>query len=178
MRMLQILPATLDHLPEITAIFSHHILNGTGSFHLSPPSLEEMKEKWIELQNLNHPWLVALEQSSQKVLGFCYASDFRKKEAFKHTLEDTIYIHPDERQRGIGKALLGALVDQCRALGYAQLVAVIGDSKNTGSIALHESLGFEHRGVLTGVGLKKGQWLDVVFMQLSLSAQAPSSPPP
>jgi phosphinothricin acetyltransferase len=166
--MLQIKPATLEHLPEITSIFSHHVLNGTGSFHIAPPSLGEMQDKWHELQNLHHPWLVAVEISSQKVLGFCYASDFRKKEAFKNTLEDTIYIHPQETRKGIGKSLLLALVAQCKALGYAQLVAVIGDSKNQSSIALHQSVGFEHRGILREVGMKHGQWLDIVLMQLSL----------
>jgi phosphinothricin acetyltransferase len=174
--MLQIKPATLEHLPEITAIFAHHVLNGTGSFHISPPSLREMENKWRELQELDHPWLVALEISSQKVLGFCYASDFRKKEAFKNTLEDTIYVHPHERQKGIGKALLTALVAQCKALGYAQLVAVIGDSRNESSIALHRNLGFEHSGLLRGVGHKHGQWLDIVFMQLALKRPEPTQP--
>ncbi len=166
--MLQIKPASLEHIPEITRIFAHHIQTGTGSFHITPPSALEMQQKWHELQAMQHPWLVSVENSTQKVLGFCYASDFRKKEAFQSTLEDSIYIHPDHLHQGIGKALLGALIKQCKTLGFEQLLAVIGDANNQGSIALHASLGFAHCGILKKVGKKQGTRLDIVLMQLAL----------
>jgi phosphinothricin acetyltransferase len=166
--MLQIKPATLEHIPEITRIFAHHIQTGTGSFHITPPSLLEMQQKWHELQDRQHPWLVGVENSTQKIVGFCYASDFRKKEAFQFTLEDTIYVHPDHLHQGIGKALLGALINQCKTLGFEQLVAVIGDASNQGSIALHTSQGFTHCGTLKKVGKKHGLTLDIVLMQLEL----------
>jgi len=158
-------------MAEITAIFEHHVRTRTGSFHITPPPLEEMTQKWHEMQKQGHPWLVGLDPNTQKVLGFCYASDFRKKEAFSATLEDTIYVHPQFLHQGLGQALLGALVNECRALGFTQLVAVIGDANNRGSIALHQRLGFEHAGVLKQVGHKHGLWLDIVLMQRALQEQ-------
>jgi phosphinothricin acetyltransferase len=166
--MLQIIPASLEHIDEITSIFAHHVLHGNGSFHITPLDKEAMAQKWGLLHERQHPFLVGWDHERQRVVGFCYASDFRPKEAFQWTLEDSIYVHPEHQRQGVGKALLHALIEDCQRLGFKQLVAVIGDAQNQGSIGLHTALGFEHRGTLKKVGHKHDSWLDLVLMQLQL----------
>ncbi len=166
--MLQIIPASLEHIDEITSIFAHHVLQGNGSFHITPLDKAAMAQKWALLHERQHPFLVGWDPERQRVVGFCYASDFRPKEAFQWTLEDSIYIHPEHQRQGVGKALLRALIEDCQRLGFKQLVAVIGDAQNQGSIGLHTALGFEHCGTLKKVGHKHGTWLDLVLMQFAL----------
>jgi len=168
--MLQIFPATLAHIDEITSIFAYHVLHGSGSFHITPLSAQRMAQKWALLREHKHPFLVGLDSDTHKLLGFCYASEFRPQEAFLWTLEDTIYIHPQHQRQGVGKALLQALIEHCQQLGFEQLVAVIGDSHNEGSIGLHRHLGFEHCGTLKKVGHKQESWLDIVLMQMTLQS--------
>jgi len=148
------------------AIYAHHVLTGTASFELAPPSLEEMARRRLALTDKGLPWLVAEQEG--RLLGYAYAGPYRTRPAYDWTVEDSIYIHPDSHGQGIGKALLTRLIDECTALGYRQMVAVIGDSANAGSVGLHRSCGFHHAGILKAVGWKFGRWIDSVLMQRSL----------
>lgn len=148
------------------AIYAHHVRTGTASFELEPPSIEEMARRRVALTDKGLPWLVAEQEG--RMLGYAYAGPYRTRPAYDWTLEDSIYIHPDSHGQGIGKALLTRLIDECTALGYRQMVAVIGDSANAGSVGLHRSCGFHHAGLLQAVGWKFGRWIDSVLMQRSL----------
>jgi len=148
------------------AIYAHHVLTGTASFELAPPSLEEMARRRLALTDKGLPWLVA--EQDGRVLGYAYAGPYRTRPAYDWTLEDSIYIHPDSHGLGIGKALLTRLIDDCTTLGYRQMVAVIGDSANAGSVGLHRSCDFHDAGILKAVGWKFGRWIDSVLMQRSL----------
>lgn len=157
--------ATADIAPA-QAIYAHHVLTGSASFELDPPTIEEMARRRTALTDKGLPWLVA--EDGGIVLGYAYAAPYRTRPAYDWTLEDSIYIHPGAHGRGIGKALLTRLLDECTALGYRQMIAVIGDSANTGSISLHRSCGFSDAGILKAVGWKFGRWIDSVMMQKPL----------
>lgn len=163
---MKIRPATADDAPVLAAIYGHHVLHGTGTFEEVPPSAEEMESRRTAVAAQNLPYLVA--EADGRVLGFAYASPFRTRAAYRYLIEDSVYIDPDQVGQGIGKALVAQVITACEALGYRQMVAVIGDSANAGSIGLHRSLGFEHTGVSKSVGFKNGRWLDVVWMQRAL----------
>mgnify|MGYP000048770749 CR=1 FL=1 len=165
---LLIRPSTETDLTAITAIYGHHVLHGTGSFELDAPDLAEMSRRRADVLSKGLPHLVA--SRGDEVLGFAYAGAFRPRPAFRFLAEDSVYIHPDQAGRGLGRALLAELMRHCEALGIRQMLAVIGDSANAGSIGLHRSLGFEHTGILKGSGWKHGKWLDTVFMQKALGA--------
>jgi phosphinothricin acetyltransferase len=157
----------LADMPAVTAIYAHHVRTGTGSFEEEPPDLEEMTARRGAVGARNLPWLVA--ETDGVVRGYCYAGPFRARSAFRFTVEDAVYVAHDAAGQGIGRALLGELVARCTAAGYREMIAVIGDSANEGSIRLHASLGFRHVGALTNVGFKFGRWLDCLFMQRGLS---------
>lgn len=161
-------------LPAITAIYAWNVLHGTGTFELDPPDLAEMTRRHADVLAKGLPWLVA-ERDGQ-VLGYAYANPFRPRPAFRFALEDSIYLHPDARGQGLGRLLLAELIARCTALGARQMLAVIGDSANHASIALHRSCGFEPTGVLKSSGWKFGRWLDVVLMQRSLGHGDASAP--
>jgi phosphinothricin acetyltransferase len=163
---LLIRPSTADDLPVITAIYSHNVLHGTGTFELDPPDLAEMSRRRDDVLSKGLPWLVA--QRGGQVLGYAYANHFRPRLAYRFCLEDSIYLHPDAQGQGVGRLLLTELVTRCEAAGARQMLAVIGDSANAGSIGVHKSLGFEHTGVLKASGWKFDRWLDVVLMQRAL----------
>lgn len=148
------------------AVYAHHVRTGTASFELEPPALEEMARRRSALTDKGLPWLVA--ERDGRLLGYAYAGPYRTRPAYDWTLEDSIYIAPDAHGQGIGKALLTRLIDACTTLGYRQMVAVIGDSANAGSVGLHRSCGFHHAGVLQAVGWKFGRWIDSVLMQRPL----------
>lgn len=150
----------------ITEIYAHHVLHGTGSFEIDPPGLEEMARRRSEIVNRNLPYFVAV--TGNTVVGYAYAALYRTRVAYRFTLEDSVYIHPGHLGAGVGAALLRELISACKEWGCRQLVAVIGDSENTASIRVHEKFGFQHAGVLRGVGFKFDRWIDTVFMQLSL----------
>jgi L-amino acid N-acyltransferase YncA len=150
----------------ITEIYAHHVLHGAGSFEIEPPGLEEMARRRSEIVRRNLPYLVAV--TGNAVVGYAYAALYRTRVAYRFTLEDSVYIHPAHLGSGVGAALLRELISACKEWGCRQLVAVIGDSENTASIRVHEKLGFQHAGVLRGVGFKFDRWIDTVFMQLSL----------
>jgi L-amino acid N-acyltransferase YncA len=153
-------------VPAIHGIYAHHVEHGSGSFELAPPDVDEMARRRAEIVDRGMPYLVAVEDG--RVLGFAYASPYRPRAAYRHTVEDSVYVAPDAIGRGVGTALLAALIDTCTRLGFRQMVAVIGDSANLGSIRLHEKAGFAHAGTLRSVGHKFGRWVDSVTMQRAL----------
>nr|WP_288119184.1 GNAT family N-acetyltransferase [Thiomonas sp.] len=166
--------ATEADLEAMTSIYRHHVLHGTGTFEIEPPDLPEMRRRLRLVRTRGLPWLVVERDGA--VAGYAYANWFREREAYRWTLEDSVYI--DERQRGLGlgSALMEHLLDACEAAGARQLLAVIGDSANKGSVALHQRYGFAHCGVMPAVGWKFGRWLDVVLMQKALGAGAGAAP--
>ncbi len=177
------MPAIRDFQPAdietITAIYSEAVLTGAGSYEIEPPTADEMARRFAALVEQGFPILVAEEDG--RVLGYAYASHFRVRPAYRWLAEDSIYIAPDAKGKGIGKLLLRALIERISALGFRQLLAVIGDGEhNIGSVRLHESLGFAHCGRIEGSGFKHGRWLDTVLMQLPLNggrSTEPGTPP-
>jgi len=158
-------PASLADIPAITGIYAYSVLNSAASFELEPPTEDEMATRFNQLDAF--PYLVA--ERDNAILGYAYASPYRPRPAYRHTIEDSIYIHPEYIGQGLGKALLGALIAACQQTGCRQMIAVIGDSGNLASIRLHEHFGFRHVGVLQGVGFKFGRWVDTVLMQRELN---------
>ncbi len=163
-------PATPDDLGVISSIYAHHVRHGTGSFELEPPDASEMAARFAAVTGAGYPYLVA--QRGDRVLAYAYANAFRARPAYRYTVEDSIYVAPDAVGQGLGRALLERLIADCSALGLRQMLAVVGDSQNAGSIALHRACGFEHIGKMANVGWKFGRWLDIVLMQRELGAGA------
>ena len=164
--MLTIRPATPADLPAIQAIYAHHVLTGTGSFEETPPDLDEMTRRFHDVTGRGLPYLVAEDDSG--IAGYAYAGLFRTRSAYRFTVEDSVYVAANRQGQGIGARLLADLIAACRDRGVREILAVIGDSNNAGSIGVHRRLGFRPIGTLERVGLKFGRWLDVVMMQLSL----------
>ncbi|MCK8784572.1 N-acetyltransferase family protein [Roseomonas sp. NAR14] len=157
-------------LPALTAIYAHHVLHGTGTFEEVPPDLDEMAARLRKVQGAGWAWLVAEEPgpSGPEVVGFAYYSQYRDRSAYRFAAEDSIYVREDVRGQGVGKTLVALLLERAEAQGFRQMLAVIGDSDNVGSIGLHLSLGFRQAGLLKSVGFKFGRWLDTVTMQRAL----------
>ena len=171
---LLIRPSLPADLPAVTAIYAHHVTHGKGSFELEAPDLDDMSRRRTDVLAKGLPHLVA--SRGAEVLGFAYAGAFRPRPAFRFMAEDSIYIHPDHTGQGLGRALLAELMRHCEALGIRQMLAVIGDSANAGSIGVHRSVGFEQVGVLKSCGWKFERWLDIVMMEKALGlgqSQAP-----
>jgi phosphinothricin acetyltransferase len=158
--------ATDADIPEIQAIYAHLVLTGTGTFDEEPPSVEEMHEKFRKVREHGWCWLVASDATG--VLGYAYYTQFRDRSAYRYCVEDSIYVRDDVRGQGVGKALVSALIAHATARGMRQMIAVIGDSENVGSIGVHASLGFHMVGTLRAAGVKFGRWVDVVSMQRAL----------
>lgn len=171
---MQIRPATLDDCRAIVEIYAHHVLHGTASYETEPPDEIEMTGRMKRVLGSGWPWLVA-EGSDGLLLGYAYATQFRDRAAYRFVCEDSIYIRNEARGQGVGKALLGALLEACTAAGFRQMIAVIGGAEPA-SEALHARLGFSPAGRLSGIGRKQGRWLDTLYMQRSLGAG--SSEPP
>lgn len=163
---MQIRNATDADLPEIQSIYAYHVLNGAGTFEEEPPSVEEMRERFIKVVSHGWSWLVALDASG--ILGYAYYTQFRDRSAYRYCVEDSIYVREDVRGQGVGKALVARLIADATDAGVRQMVAVIGDSDNVGSIGVHASLGFHMVGTLKAAGIKFGRWIDVVTMQRPL----------
>jgi len=163
---LLIRPSQDADLPAIQAIYAHAVEHGTGTFETEIPGLDEMARRRADVLAKGWPWLVATQGG--EVLGYAYASPFRPRLAYRFCLEDSIYLAPDHKGQGVGRLLLAELMARCEAGGARQMVAVIGDANNLGSVGVHRSLGFEHTGVLKSAGWKFGRWLDVIFMQRAL----------
>jgi len=152
--------------PAIHAIYRHHVLHGLASFEESPPDLDEMRRRHAEIIERGLPYLVAAEAG--QILGYGYCAPYRARSAYRYSLEDSVYIREGSLGRGIGTALLGRLIELCAGLGYRQLIAVIGDSGNAASVAMHARLGFVRAGNLRSAGYKFGRWVDSVLMQRPL----------
>ncbi len=165
---MNIRPAQPTDLPEIQSIYAYHVLHGTGTFEEIPPSIEEMTSRYSTGLASGYTWLVASDATG--VLGYGYYGAFRHRSAYDYTVEDSVYVRDDVRGQGVGKALVADLLRRAQAAGFRQMLAVIGDSENTGSIGMHASLGFSRAGILRATGIKFGRWLDVVIMQKSLGA--------
>jgi phosphinothricin acetyltransferase len=163
---LLIRPSTPADLPAITAIYAWNVLNGTGTFELEAPDLAEMTRRRGDVLAKGLPWLVVERAST--VLGYAYANHFRPRKAYRFCLEDSVYLAADARGQGLGRLLLAELMARCEALGARQMLAVIGDSANLGSVGVHRTLGFEPVGVMKSAGWKFDRWLDVVLMQKAL----------
>lgn len=150
----------------ITRIYAHYVLHALATFEETPPGVDEMRARHASITGAGLPYLVA--ETGGAVVGYTYATGYRPRSAYRHTIEDSVYIADGFGGRGLGLALLTALIERCDAGPWRQLVAVIGNSGNAGSIALHARLGFERVGVLRKVGYKHGQWVDTVLMQRPL----------
>jgi phosphinothricin acetyltransferase len=175
--MIRVRDFAAGDLAAVTDIYGHHALHGTATFDEVALSPAEMQQKYERIRAQGLPWLVA--EADSAVIGYASASLFHPRSAYRFTLEDSVYIDPAHYRHRVGRALLGALLARCEALGYRQMIAAIGDSANAGSIGLHAAFGFEHAGIYKQVGLKFGRWLDVVLMQRNLGdggAALPDSP--
>jgi len=159
-------PSIEADLPAIQVIYAHAVQHGTGTFETEAPDVAEMGRRRTEVLSRGLPFLVA--EVSGEVAGYAYANYFRPRLAYRYCLEDSIYLARDAQGKGLGKLLLAELIARCEAAGGRQMLAVIGDAENKGSVGLHAALGFQHTGVLKASGWKFGRWLDVVLMQRPL----------
>jgi phosphinothricin acetyltransferase len=159
--------ATEADAEALAEIYGDAVLHGFGTFEEEPPSAADMDGRRRAVQDKGLPYLVA--EIDGRVLGFAYAGPFRPRAAYRYTLEDSVYVSPEAKGKGVGRAVLSAVIAACESLGIRQLMAVIGDSENAGSIGLHRSLGFEQTGVGRSVGFKHGRWVDIVHMQKALN---------
>jgi phosphinothricin acetyltransferase len=170
----EIRPATPDDLAAVQSIYAHHVLKGLASFEEVAPTREEIERRYRDVVGQKLPWLVA--QYGDRVAGYGYCALYRARSAYRYSLEDSVYVHPDMHGRGIGGSILAELIRRCEALGYRQLIAVIGDSANVASIKLHAAAGFLRTGTLRSVGFKFGRWVDSVIMQRPLG-RGDATPP-
>jgi phosphinothricin acetyltransferase len=168
-------PSTPTDVAAIAKIYSGHVSDGTGTFELEAPNLAEMANRRQAVLDAGWPWLVVTR--ADEVLGFAYANAFRPRRAYRFCVEDSIYLAPHATGLGLGRWLLAELMGQCEARGARQMIAVIGDSANAASVAVHRSLGFEPIGVMKAAGWKLDDWRDVVLMQRALGLGSSTSPP-
>lgn len=167
-------PSRPEDLPAITAVYAWNVEHGTGTFELEAPSAEEMARRRDEVLGRGLPWLAV--ESEGRVMGYAYANYFRPRMAYRFALEDSIYLDPAARGRGLGRLLLAELLARCEAGGARQMLAVIGDSANAASIGLHRTLGFTDAGALRSTGWKFDRWLDVVILQRALGLGDTTAP--
>ncbi len=161
--------ATERDLPAVQAIYGHHVLHSLASFEEEPPSVEEIRTRWSKVRELGLPYIAA--EIEGRVVGYSYATSYRPRAAYRYTIENSVYVRDGLAGRGIGKTLLLELIDRCQSGPWRQMLAVIGNRENHGSITLHRSCGFRLIGVLQFVGYKHGRWVDTVLMQRSLVAE-------
>ncbi len=163
--------AQLEDLPTVREIYARHVLTGLASFEETPPDLAEMTRRFEATRARDLPFLVAESdgaESDGKVAGYSYAGPYRPRPAYRFCLENSVYVDAEAVGRGVGSALMTALIRRCEELGYRQLIAVIGDSANQASIRLHEKHGFTRAGLLKSIGFKFGRWVDSVTMQRAI----------
>ncbi len=171
---LSIRPTLASDIRAITRIYAHAVKHGTATFELEPPDEAEMLRRFDKLRARSFPYIVAEVEGA--VAGYAYAGAFRERPAYRFTVEDSIYIAPEMQRHGIGRALLMRLIEEAEAAGFRQMMAVIGDSAQAGSIGVHRACGFEDAGVFKAVGFKFGRWLDTVQMQRALG-EGSGTPP-
>ena len=169
-------PSQAQDITAITALYAHHVLNGTGSFELDPPCVDEMTARRADVLGKGLPYLVAFEDDC--LVGFAYCNWFKPRPAYRYSAEDSIYLAANVQGTGLGRALLAELVEQAHRAGVRKLIAVIGDSANTGSVAVHQAVGFLHVGTLKAVGWKFNQWRDVVLMDKTIGPGHSRAPNP
>ena len=162
--------AAAADIPAIQRIYAHHVLHGLASFEETPPSVEEMAARRVAAIEHGLPYIVA--EIGGTVAGYSYATPYRPRPAYRFTVENSVYVDAARHRRGVGQALLAALIARCEAGPWRQMVAVIGDSANAASIGLHERLGFRRVGTLPAVGFKLGRWVDSVLMQREIGGEA------
>jgi L-amino acid N-acyltransferase YncA len=170
----EIRPAAEADLPFVTQIYEHAVRYGTATFELVAPDLAEMTRRFHALMQGGYPYFVAVLDG--RVIGYAYAGAYRPRPAYRFTVENSIYLDPAVHRRGIGLHLMQRLIAECEQRGYRQMIAVIGDSANAGSIGVHTKTGFKMIGTHPNVGLKFGRWLDTVMMQLALGDGANTVP--
>ena len=172
-------PSTDADIAAITAIYAHHVLNSTGTFETEAPSLQDMTIRRADVLGKGLPYLVAVDDG--QVVGFAYGNWFKPRPAYRYSVEDSIYLAPDQHGKGLGRALLAELMARCEAVGIRKMMAIVGDSANAGSVGVHLALGFEQVGKIDACGWKFGAWRDIVIMQKTLGlgdTQAPVDMPP
>jgi phosphinothricin acetyltransferase len=167
-------PAAAADIRAITAIYGEAVVNGSASFEIVAPEAAEMERRWRSIVEGGYPYVVAEEDS--RVLGFAYVSAHHARAAYRHTVDDSIYLAADARGKGIGGALLRSLIQESEKRGFRQMIAVIGDSENAASIRLHKAAGFTLVGTFANVGFKHGRWVDSVLMQRALGEGAKTPP--
>jgi L-amino acid N-acyltransferase YncA len=156
-----------EDMGSVQAIYAFHVLHGLASFEEEPPSVEELARRRADILTRGLPYLVAEREG--EIVGYCYAAPYRTRAAYRFTVENSVYVDRHQSRTGVGYALLSALIARCCAGGWRQMIAVIGDSDNVASIALHQRLGFRLTGTLHAVGYKFGRWVDSVLMQRALN---------
>ena len=161
-------------LPAIQEIYAYHVMHGLASFEESAPAAEELRKRREAVLALKLPYLVA--EIDGRIAGYAYASPYRARSAYRHSLEDSVYVRDGEGGKGVGAALLAAIIERCEQGPWRQMVAVIGDSQNLASIGLHRKLGFRVVGTLEAVGFKFGRWVDSVLMQRPLGPGSRTQP--
>ncbi len=174
--MTLIRPSQIEDIPAITAIYSHHVRRGTGTFEVEPPSAKDMAQRRADVLAKGLPYLVVAKD--EQVLGFAYCNWFKPRPAYRFSAEDSIYLDEEALGQGLGRALLAELMAQAEKSGVRKMIAVIGDSANHGSIGVHRAAGFSMVGVLKSCGWKFDRWLDVVMMDKALGLGATSAPQP
>ena len=170
-------PSSDADLPAITAIYAHHVLHGTGTFETEPPSVAEMTARRADVLSKGLPYLV-IEQDDE-IAGFAYGNWFKPRPAYRHSVEDSIYLAPDLQGKGLGRALLAELMARFEAVGIRKVMAIVGDSANAASVGIHLTLGFTQIGIVESCGWKFGAWRDIVIMQKTLGlgdTQPPDQP--
>lgn len=171
---IQVRDATEADMAAIRDIYAHHVATGGGSFEYDPPDVAEIIRRRAAVVDAGYPYILA--EDAGRVLGYAYAGAYRPRRAYRYTVEDSVYVAEDAHRRGVGQKLLAELIRRCTAEGYRQMIAVIGDSGNAGSISLHRKMGFREVGVIRNIGFKFGRWLDSVTMQLALGDGGDSLP--
>ena len=167
-------PATPEDTPALAAIYGHACEHGFGTFEEAAPSPDEMAARLKAVQDRGLPYLVA--EAEGQVAALAYAAPFRLRAAYRYTVEDSVYVMSGMTGQGFGKAALAAVIEACEGLGLRQIMAVIGDSENAGSVGLHRSLGYEPKGIMPAVGFKHGRWVDIVLMQRALNSGVGTTP--